>query len=257
MKKVLLSSLGVIALSAGIYFTYQSFQEKIYKDTEVKCDFDAGICYDHKNTPITGRLQSYDKEQLISDIEYKNGKENGILKIYKTTGKIFLEGTYKDGKPHGVIKEYNDDGTLFSYDEFKNGLPHGTSIIYHKDGKPIKEWHYTDGKDSGIGKVYYPSGKLQLEVNHDKGELKYFYENGTLNTLAHFDNHGYHGAWTIYTEDGQTTAEIVYNKGQPQSGYCIDANNQKIEFTTTDFEVFAKTNQTPCNIKKTAKNINQ
>lgn len=253
MKKVLLSSLALIAVSSLAFGIYSFNKEKIYKDNEVNCDFDAGMCYDLKNKPITGRIQSYDKDKLISDIEYKNGQEDGLLKIYKTTGVLFLEGTYQNGRPHGYVKEYNEDGSLFSYDEFKNGLQHGSSIIYQKDGKILKEWHYTDGKDTGIGKVYYPNGALQLEINHDKGELKYFYETGLLNTLAHFDNTGYNGAWTIYAEDGKTTkAEIIYSKGTPQSGYCIDANNQTINFDTKAFEVFAKTNQTPCDTPQKA-----
>ena len=68
MKKVLLSSLALIAVSSLAFGIYSFNKEKIYKDNEVNCDFDAGMCYDLKNKPITGRIQSYDKDKLISDI---------------------------------------------------------------------------------------------------------------------------------------------------------------------------------------------
>ena len=155
MKKNLLIGTSTLIILGTIYATYLLTTPKIYKDNEIKCDFDAGICYDLKDKPITGRIQSYHNNILISDIEYKNGKENGLLKIYRNTGNIYLEGTYKDGKPDGYVKEYTDDGKLFSYDEFKNGLQHGTSIIYQNNGKILKQWHYYQGNETKNGYVYY------------------------------------------------------------------------------------------------------
>ncbi len=246
MKKVLLPVLGAVVLSATIYGTHKLSTPKIYQDKDVKCDFDIGMCYDHNNKPITGRIQNFNNSTLISDIEYKDGKENGLLKIYRTDGTLYLKGTYKNGLPDGYVKEYNQDGTLFSYDEFKDGLQHGKSIIYQAQNKILKQWHYDNGKETGIGTVYYPNDKTQLEVNHNTGELKYYNEDGTLQTLAHFNSNGYHGTWQNYTKDGKITLELVYKDGKPQSGYCLDKNSQKKEFTPNDFTIFATTNKTPC-----------
>ena len=245
MKKILLSSVGALILCGAIYGTYQYNSEKIYSEKDVKCDFDAGICYDLQGKEITGRIKNYDNKILISDIQYKNGKEDGELKIYRNDGKLFLEGTYKQGKPNGIVKEYNDDGSLLSYDEFKDGIPHGKSIIY-QNNKILKEWSYNMGKEINIGKIYYPNGNSQLEVNFDNGELKYYYENGQLQTLAHFNDSGYHGLWTIYNQDGTLKAELTYENGVGTSGYCLKDENTKIEFDTKAFEIFATNNQTPC-----------
>ena len=246
MKKVLLSSIGIITISLVAYAIHNLTKEKIYKDTDVQCDFDANICYDMKNKPITGRVQNFSNKTLISDIEYKEGKENGSLKIYRTNGTIYLEGTYKNGLPDGYVIEYNEDGTLFSYDEFKDGLQHGKSILYQKNNKILKQWQYDNGKEVGIGTVYYPNNNLQLEVNHLTGELKYYNEDGSLKTLAHFNSNGYDGTWTNYSQDGHIIAEVIYEKGTPKSGYCFDENSSKIEFNANDFIVFADTNKTPC-----------
>ena len=252
MKKVLISTASVLVLASVIGTTYYLTKEKTYKTSEIKCDFDAGMCYDLKGKPITGRIKNYDKETLISDIQYKNGKEDGELKIYRNDGKLFLEGTYKEGKPDGVIKEYNEDGSLLSHDEFKNGLLHGRSIIYFAQDKILKEWNYNMGKETGIGKVYYQNGNPQLEINFTSGELKYFYEEGNIQTLAHFDDTGYNGLWTIYQKDGSLKAELTYEKGIGKSGYCKNEDGTTIEFTTDDFSSFAQTNLTPCDTPQTS-----
>ena len=74
MKKVLLSSLALIAVSSLAFGIYSFNKEKIYKDNEVNCDFDAGMCYDLKNKPITGRLQSYDKDKLVEVVKTYGAK---------------------------------------------------------------------------------------------------------------------------------------------------------------------------------------
>lgn len=251
MKKVLIATASVITLTAVIGSTYYLNKEKIYTTKEIKCDFDAGMCYDLKGKPITGRIKNYDKDILISDIEYKDGKEDGELRIYKNDGKLFLEGLYKEGKPNGVVKEYNEDGSLLSYDEFKDGLLHGRSIIYFAPNKILKEWNYNMGKETGTGKVYYQNGNPQLEINFTSGELKYFYEEGSVQTFAHFDDTGYNGLWTIYQKDGSVKAELTYDKGVGTTGYCIKEDGSKHEFTQEDFTSFAQTNLTPCDTPQT------
>ncbi len=246
MKKVLLSGVGIVVLAGAIYGIHTLTKEKIYLDKDINCDFDAGICYDLKGAPITGRVTSYNKEILISDIEYKDGKEEGMLKIYQNDGKLFLEGTYKQGKPHGSVKEYNPDGSILSYDEFQNGIQHGKSIIYNKDQKVLKEWYYNQGNPTGIGKVFYDNGKPQVEIDFDKGELKNYNEDGTINTLAHFNEKGYNGLWTIYKKDGTIKAELNYEDNKPISGYCFDKEQNKIEFDETAHDNFIKSGQTPC-----------
>ena len=246
MKKSLLISVAVLVIAGAIYGYHQFNKEKIYLEKDVKCDFDAGICYDLKGKPITGRILNYENKILISDISYVNGKEDGNLKIYNNDGKLFLEGTYAQGKPHGYVKEYNEDGTLHSYDEFKNGIQHGKSIIYQANNVPVKEWYYDMGKEVNTGKVYYENGPPQLEINFTQKELKYYYPNNKIQTHAYFNDSGYHGAWTSYNKDGQITAQLEFENGKGKSGYCLNEDNQKQEFTDQDFITFVQTNKTPC-----------
>ena len=82
MKKVLLPALGAIILSTAFYGIYKISTPKVYQDKDVKCDFDIGVCYDLNNKPITGRIQNYNNSTLISDIEYKDGKENAQMEQY-------------------------------------------------------------------------------------------------------------------------------------------------------------------------------
>ena len=246
MKKVILVVVLALFLVGGAFLGVHLFKEKVYLEKDVKCDFDDGICYDVKGKPITGRIVAYENEVLLSDISYVDGKEDGVLKIYRNDGKIYLEGTYSKGKPNGYVKEYNEDGSIHSYDEFVNGEQHGKSIIYQAQNKVLKEWYYNMGKDVGVGRVFYENGKPQLEINFDLGELKYYFDNGSVQTVAHFNDSGYNGDWTIYDIDGKITAELVYENGVGKSGYCLKNDGSKAEFNEEAFIDFAKNNRTPC-----------
>ena len=239
-------SLGVIA---GILFVaggYYLSQPKEYMSQDISCDFDTGICVDKKGSKLNGKVLAYEGDVLISDIEYKNGKENGTVKLYRVNGKIYLEGVYSNGKPNGVIKEYDEEGNLFATNEFKDGVLNGHSVIYGKNNKIIKDWTFKDGKEAGVGRVYYENGNVNLEVDFTNGVLKSFYENGKENTVAHFNDKGYNGDWNIYSQDGELVAELKYENGKGIEGYCLEESGNKINLTDNDIEEFEKTSVLPC-----------
>ncbi len=52
---------------------------------------------------------------------YKNGKLEGVVKIYYDNGKIMEEGLYKNGTRDGVSKWYDQEGNVTIEYEYKNG----------------------------------------------------------------------------------------------------------------------------------------
>jgi antitoxin component YwqK of YwqJK toxin-antitoxin module len=83
-------------------------------------------------------------------IIYQNFKDD-VLQNYVWTStypneKIFIEGTYnKDGKKQGIFKIYNDDGTLKSTESYKNGKRNGFFTDYY-NGKPVRKIKYHNDK---------------------------------------------------------------------------------------------------------------
>lgn len=246
MNKKVLIALGGVVLVGAVAGGYFLMQPKTYMAQDIRCDFDTGICVDKKGDKLNGRVTAYENNVLISDIEYKNGKEDGVVKLYRVDGKLYLDGIYKDGKPDGVIKEYNEDGSVLASNEFNDGVLDGRSVIYGENNKIVKEWYYKAGKEVGVGKVFYDNGGIQLEVDFDKGVLKYFYENGKENSVAHFNDKGYNGMWNIYSQEGNLQAELKFENGVSVEGYCLEENGDRVDLTAEDFKEFTESGKLPC-----------
>ena len=52
---------------------------------------------------------------------FKDGKENGVSKLYYENGRLAGEAPYINGIEDGIEKEYWSDGTLRSETTYKDG----------------------------------------------------------------------------------------------------------------------------------------
>ena len=92
-----------------------------------------------KNGKIDGLYQFYSTTFLYEvhfleeEGNFKNGKEDGIWKVYWSDGKTLKEeGNFKNGKKDGIWKKYNMDRSdinsgLTREENYKEGKLHGTS----------------------------------------------------------------------------------------------------------------------------------
>ena len=85
-------------------------------------------------------------------IEYKNGIEGGVLKLFYENGYLWVDGFEFEGLPDGLTKMYKENGLLNNEITFDNG-------------NPIKS------------KWYYDNGKVKREED-EKGLKKCWDENG-------------------------------------------------------------------------------
>lgn len=78
----------------------------------------------------SGLISSYklsDKEvknnPVRNEVEYKNGKKDGMSKGYTRDGKIASEGSFKNDEPIGVHNYYREDGSgeLYAYQDYDKG----------------------------------------------------------------------------------------------------------------------------------------
>lgn len=54
----------------------------------------------------------YNNGQLKSQIDYVNGKRNGLYQFYSRSGRLLEEGHYQKGVPTGIYKQWNRQGEL-------------------------------------------------------------------------------------------------------------------------------------------------
>ena len=122
-----------------------------------------------------GNVQEYDKKtnELIFEGKIKNGKWNGLGKIYKDD-KIIFEGIFLNGK------EWEGKGTIYYYNEsinhFEKYIGNISEGKMNGEGKKFSEYgryvfeeyleyegNFMNGKKSGYGKEFNPKKDLIYE----------------------------------------------------------------------------------------------
>jgi antitoxin component YwqK of YwqJK toxin-antitoxin module len=63
----------------------------------------------------------YPSGKLMAELNFKNGKRDGISKAYYESGKLKGELNYKNGEQEGISREYYENGKIRYIDTFKDG----------------------------------------------------------------------------------------------------------------------------------------
>jgi antitoxin component YwqK of YwqJK toxin-antitoxin module len=170
----------------------------------------------YKHGKENGYFKEYDKDgNLISTAKYADGTKLedvaelvklDVRKDYYSDGKVKIAASYnKEGQLEGVRREYAEDGSVEKSYIFKKGIMIGEGIVTEK------------GERDGYWKEYYDSGVLRAEGKYNKdvkeGPWKYYHENGIVDEEGMYRNGKPEGAWTWYYTGGQLLREENYYNG--------------------------------------------
>ena len=111
----------------------------------------------------------YNSGELLTEERYRNGKLYARLEYFKSGGCSSLI-EYKNGKQHGLLIEYCRTAKKCFKAVYKNGILHGLQQAWYENGRLHWEVNYQNGKKEGEYKEYYQNGNLS-----EKG--KYYYGN--------------------------------------------------------------------------------
>jgi antitoxin component YwqK of YwqJK toxin-antitoxin module len=147
---------------------------------------------------------------------YKHGKPYGIVRKY-SDGKLSDMIPYKDGKINGLEKIYDDDGHLQCERPYTNGKTNGIEKWYYPNGKIQSENSYVNDLANGVWKDYYINGKIKritpFENDKMNGIVKGFDTLGNVECEATVINDSVlNGTITADRDDGLT--EIPYVNGR-------------------------------------------
>ncbi len=83
-----------------------------------------GIRYEEDSEiPFTGKhLLWHENGQKEGEINYKDGKQNGITTMWHENGRKSLETNYKDGKENGIEIGWYEDGERSWEKNYKDGI---------------------------------------------------------------------------------------------------------------------------------------
>lgn len=138
----------------------------INKTNESRCEgvYEEGL--------LQGKYSTYIYGKLRMEIEYKDGKLNGKMKMYYDNGRLHSDTEVKDGKPHGKMKMYYPDGRLqadMDFKGYKDGKPYGKMKLYYDNGQ-LK----FDGEsfpDHEEGTLYNRDGSIRKKGKFNAGEI--------------------------------------------------------------------------------------
>ena len=102
---------------------------------------------------VTGTVTAYySNGQLESEINYKDGKRDGLYKRWYQNGQLQAESNFKDGKEDGILKVWYETTTwfpnlqLYYTISYKDGEKNGVDKRWEKNGQVRYERNYKDVK---------------------------------------------------------------------------------------------------------------
>ena len=136
-------------------------------DKQPSCDEIKGFIYTYTGGP--------------ADLDLIPKDYTGIV-FSCTDDKVRSLTNYKDGKLDGLARMWYENGQLWSKQNFKGGGNVGLARSWHWGGQLCYEWNYKDGKLDGLWRRWYENGQLFEEYNYKDGLIiseKCWYEDGT------------------------------------------------------------------------------
>lgn len=189
----------VLLLVAGIggYVWYMTPPSE-YKDGDlIEKD---GLLVEKRNGNLANSVYRgrYSSGKLFSELEYKNGKREGLYKEYYESGKLKKEIPYINDKREGIVKTYYESGKLEQTMPYKNDKEEGIQHVNFENGG-FMSTTYVDGEKEGEQRIRDIHGLIIRQFHHDQ-------------------KHG----WSIFT--GERNFRILYENGIPVKGYSYSTN---------------------------------
>ena len=189
------------------------------------------VVSEDSQTETPGELKALTEEEIADGIHityhedgktpyiesnYKDGKPDGLRKIFSKKGTLLRVDVYREGKRQGKSTIYYEDAAHpRAVIHFENDQPVGTGKIYYEDGSLMAEEQYKNGKHSRVTQ-YFPTGEVKAEISFEAGvpiSQKRFYKSGALWAEDPYQNGKRHGITKAYYETGELAAEITVVNG--------------------------------------------
>lgn len=133
-----------------------------------------------KKIPTTKQM-----EMKNGNVWYLNNQVySGRFIDYYSSGRKKGEGTLKNGKIDGVRKMYYQNGKLIVERNYLQSVPNGLETEYYEDGSIKQKGIMKNGKEDGVWEIYFPNGQVKQRTKFDNGnmvdESVIYYSNGKI-----------------------------------------------------------------------------
>lgn len=101
-----------------------------------------------------------DLPDIMTTETYKNGKLEGVRKVFFRGGAIAEECTYLNGKKNGKYRKYTEKGIVLEESVYKNDQPEGPAVYRDSEGNIAAQGNYVNGAKKGMWKVRDENNKM-------------------------------------------------------------------------------------------------
>lgn len=181
---------------------------KIYIDSDVTTREKLAYLKDDMSL-VSGVVRLYDKDRIMMEGNYIDGKKNSYYREWHKNGQMALEANYKDNMVIGMCKRWYENGQIKYKGNYKDGKEHGPHTTYSKNGVLQVKKTFIDGKEINSNLTWIPFDNENIK-SYSISQTKEFKEgNFTFNIvwdkqLSHSENLGYYGgikSMTISKDD--------------------------------------------------------
>lgn len=184
----------------------------------------------HNGQPRGTFKYYYDDKVLKAEMVFDatNSKISRVT-MYDVDGKLSAYGKYVNKEKDSVWTYYSPPGFMSYTETFKVGVLHGKKTIYYPsvkyDAKQKKwsaqqvtqEYNYVNGILNGDVREYYDNGTLKTEgtyINSNyHGEVKKYHPNGKISFLERYKHGQKHGWWFGYDMNGKEIGKRFFQDG--------------------------------------------
>jgi antitoxin component YwqK of YwqJK toxin-antitoxin module len=163
-------------------------------------------------------VRSYSGSWLVKEVPYKNGKRQGLMKTYNTTGTLYQTFWYENGLRQDTAKLYFEDGKVFRTTPFKDDTAHGIQTQYYKSGAVKAKLNFVNGLRTPYLEEFDAAGK-KIENYPDL-------------VIRTKDEYSQNGTFKIYLELTNKDTKANYYRGEYIDGLfnpkkCIKINSSE------------------------------
>jgi antitoxin component YwqK of YwqJK toxin-antitoxin module len=196
-----------------LQFSFFLFQGLFSQDTTVIKNGYQKFYYKSKVLSSEGMMRNgqpdgywkayYENGKLKSEGSRKNFELDSLWIFYNEKGQRILDVNYKDGKKNGIKTTYLEQEKI--QEIFKNDIKEGFTRYYYPDGKIKTEIPFVKGLEQGFGKEYSREGDIITLIEYKRG---FVVERLKINRRDH--NNLKQGRWYTFYNSGNVHIEGSY-----------------------------------------------
>jgi hypothetical protein len=106
---------------------------------------------------------------IREEIPLRNGRRQGLVRVWHKNGQLASEEPYQNDLPHGICRQWDESGRLLG----KYKMIHGTGVqrSWHDNGQLQMEVSTVRGEFCGRNRIWLRDGTLLSERFYDHGRV--------------------------------------------------------------------------------------